>query len=181
MKKRIGIAVGALIVLCAALLVFLPRLRAPDTPPELSIQADGREIAWTVGKDKWNGVAYDREDTLQACAAQIRDLPELAPRSAVTITFQGTPPDAVRLTEAVVQKSGVRKYDYRLDTELALECSENKASFTLKRNSAALLSSDTADYAPGALCQGYRLFCQWGDNSCEYGFLIRVGAENTPA
>ena len=179
MKKRIGIAVGVLAVLCAALLVFLPRLRAPDTPPALSIQAGGREIAWTVGKDKWNGAVYDREDTLQACAAQAQDFPELAPGSTVTITFQGTPPDSVRLTEAVVQKSGARKYDDRLDAELALECSENSASFILERNSAALLSSDTADYAPGALCQGYRLFCQWGENSCEYGFMIRVG-ENAP-
>jgi hypothetical protein len=50
------------------------------------------------------------------------------------------------------------------------------ASFAIKPNIATSLSSYSGDYLPGNTIKGYRLVVKWGENECEYAFIIRGDA-----
>ena len=50
------------------------------------------------------------------------------------------------------------------------------SSFKLERHWAALLSSSSEDYKNGNTLRGFRLLCTWGENQCEYAFVIRTDA-----
>ena len=41
---------------------------------------------------------------------------------------------------------------------------------------AAMLSSNSKDYEPENTIRGFKLICSWGDNECEYGFIITSDA-----
>ena len=59
---------------------------------------------------------------------------------------------------------------------IPIEFKNGKGSFVLVSNPAALLSSASSDYEPGAIIRGFRLICEWGENECESVFIIRSDA-----
>jgi len=105
------------------------------------------------------------------------DLPYIKNGETVTIVFDSSIPDSVALTEHLLRENGDGKYNIAgMEYEVMLQASDSRASFTIEPNWATALSSDSGDYAPGGTIKGYRLVCSWGDNECEYGFIVRGDA-----
>ena len=142
-------------------------------PPKITITAAGTEIDYTVGLNRWNNTFYDREGTFQTImkGKAKTDLPYVKLNTELHIEFKGTTPDSVKLEDHILNADGNMKYK-EIQT-IPIEFKNDKGSFILVSNPAALLSSDSSDYEPGASIRGFRLICKWDENECEYAFIIR--------
>ncbi|MFA7674416.1 MAG: hypothetical protein WCY62_11250, partial [Clostridia bacterium] len=74
------------------------------------------------------------------------------------------------LTDCCLDEDGTQRFYYTQDIEL--EFIGKKASFSLLENMATLVSSIPSDYEAGSQIRGFRMTCKWGDNECEYAFVV---------
>lgn len=147
-------------------------------PPGIEIRAAGLEIDYIVALNQWRGVVYDREDTFQAIMKDRRktDLPYIQQGKEFVIEFNGTVPDSAELQDHILDAEGNVKYTQREIRTYPIEFKNKRGSFVLSSHPAAFLSSNSSDYEPGASVRGFRLLCRWGENECEYAFIIRTTA-----
>lgn len=159
-------ALFLLILAVAALLLLLKYASASlfsKDPANITLTAeDGVQLSWIVEKNVWHGVEYDREHTF-VCYEKEGLLPsQIDGGSAVTITINGTVPDWVTLREYALRSNEQSIYgDISLLGELDFYFSGKSGSFTLP-------ASD------GGSVRGYLLTCTWGENTCEYGFVVQL-------
>lgn len=147
-------------------------------PPEIIIMADDTQIGYVVGLNKWNRAVYDRENTFETIMKEESkiEIPYIKSGTIIEIKVKGRVPDTVELRDSVLNESGVIKYTTREDITIPFTFSNRKGAFMLEMNPAVFLSSNSEDYLPGKTIRGFRLTCSWGDNQCEYGFIIRTDA-----
>lgn len=145
-------------------------------PPEISITAGNKEIVYVVGLNKWDGAIYDREDTFHTIMKKTSavELPYIQLGETIQIVFRGTAPGTIKLKDYILRENGDLKYAEKVAKEIPIELKNAKATFKLDAHMASFLSSHTKDYEPGKTIRGLRLTCGWGDNECEYGFIIRT-------
>ncbi|MGF7047690.1 hypothetical protein J2T13_002195 [Paenibacillus sp. DS2015] len=176
MKKRLLLSVFVLLFIL--LYGCSNTSNTMSEPPEIRITAGDMEIASVVGLNQWNGSIYDREDTFHTSMKEksVADVPYLQLNQEIQIEFKGTAPDQFELREYIVDASGSIKYTEKETKSIPFKYYNNTPSFILGPNPAAALSSDSADYEPGATIRGFRLNCIWGDNESEYAFIIRTDA-----
>ena len=168
-----------LIVIMAFLFVLAACSSANLTqPPEVQITVNGVVIEYVTAKNVWNGAIFDRLPTLwiYANTFNIQDAPYFELGSIVQIEFLSDMPDSVKLYEYVIDYDGQSRYSVSVDA-VSLQFTDNKTEFKLETNIMALLSSYSGDYEPGNIVRGFILLCRWGDNSAEYGFVIRSDAK----
>ena len=160
---------------------------APNEPPNALVQSGDKTIEWAVGKNKWEGFICDRSDNFQSLmdGKTIEDLEYVKDGEQVSFKLAGVAPDKMTLTEYLLVENGNEKYNL-VCMEYDLHYNAFNARFnpfgpsgfmfTVKPNVATVLSSSSEDYEPGNTIKGYRLVCTWGDNECEYSFIIRGDA-----
>ena len=177
MMKKVALLIA---ILAFTFLAFSGcKAQEPEAFPAIKVSSGGVEISTVIGKNRLNGAVYDREPTLRhlmsRCAPS--DLVHVQNGETIAITFEGTAPDTATLTEHIINADGSMKYESEYSgTVIDIVFTDGKGSFTLEPNFATVLSSDGADYAPGATLKGYRLTCDFGDDQCEYAFAIRSDA-----
>lgn len=168
MKKR-NIIIGSILfilLLAGGLFVFLKK-SAPAEPPEIRVTVAGKEIPCELGKNKWKGAVYDRLDVLYAFLRDYseNDISQFQYGDTVEIEFLGKEPETFKLFEESVNVGGdlINPDDRK---EIPIELKDHKASF--------VLSEDTRTNDEIEKLHGFRLMCCWGENSCEYGFVICI-------
>ncbi len=178
-RRIIVVAVALVVVLSVGFAVS--RSTSPKEPPKIIIQYDGNEINWIVGKNKWNGSIYDREDNFKLIMSGTTtgELPYIKNGEDILIQLEGDVPDSAMLSEYILRENGEVKYNMGTSYNLRFGILNRKGDFTLLPNPNTLLSSYSGDYVPGNTIKGYRLVCTWGGNECEYGFIIRSDAAFT--
>ena len=176
-----------MLLLSAVLLLVSAGCRAePETSkqgknqaPAISVTAEEITIPSTYGLNQWDGSVYDREDTflsLMSPVQDIKDLPNIRLHQTIRIELDGAAPDSYTLTDQILTKEGKLRYGNAATQDVPITFSGSHCEFELLPNYAASLSSNVKDYEPGATIRGFRLTCSWGDNECEYAFVLRTNA-----
>ncbi|MDF2522225.1 MAG: hypothetical protein K0R84_2853 [Clostridia bacterium] len=151
-------------------------LKPPDEPPEITITIGDREIEYIAAKNEWNGAEYDREDTFRTILAPDSDIevPYIIIGEIAEVSFENNPPEDFYILDMIINKDGSRMYDNRVTEEIPVELKDGKCSFEIKKNMASLLSSY---YEPNKKdLRGIRMIASWGENECEYAFVIKTDA-----
>ncbi|MEK4509024.1 hypothetical protein [Paenibacillus sp. FSL K6-2524] len=170
------------LVLSSLLVVFITLLSGCNNkleePPEIVITTGDTEIEYVVGLNQWNGAKYDREGTFQTIMREksASELPYIKKNAEFHIEFKGAAPDSIEMLDYVLDASGDIKYTEKEIKVVPFELENKKGSFVLDTNLATGLSSNSADYEPGASIRGFQLNCTWGENESEYAFIIRSDA-----
>jgi hypothetical protein len=175
---------SALFLLFLPAIAFLMALSGcnPSEPPKLKITAGDSELLYVVGLDEWNGNTYSSGDNFTFIMQDnsLSDLPRVALGETISIEFDGKAPDSVKLTDHVLASDGTHTFTvekangthtFAVESTIDIAFSKGKGSFTLGKNWTAALGS--SDDMPDASIRGFRLVCTWGDNECEYAFIIR--------
>jgi hypothetical protein len=153
-----------------------------DGPPSVRILSGNTPIGWVVGKNVWDGAAFEHNATFQSIMSgtSFEELPYIRNGETITIGFRSSVPDSATLTEYLLRENGDMRYSISgMEYDVTLEPNHNRASFRIQPNWATGLSSYSGDYAPGNTIKGYRLVVAWGGNECEYLFIIRGDAAIT--
>lgn len=146
-------------------------------PPAIQVTANGTDIPTAVGLNIWNGAIYDRIGTFQMIAHAHSEFPYIALGTQIEIRLDGEMPDQYELCDYVLTADGSFKYETYVSLDpIPFELADGAGSFKLPGNVMTMLSSNSADYEQGASIRGFMLTCFWGENSCEYGFMLRTDA-----
>ena len=148
-------------------------------PPKILITSEDKEIHYVIGLNQWNGSIYDREDTFQTIMKKDSgiEVTYIKLGETIQIQFIGTAPDKLQLEDCILKEDGMPKYTEKEVNEIPVKLTNGKLTFKLDAHMAAMLSSNSKDYEPGNTIRGFRLICNWDNNECEYGFVIRTDAK----
>ena len=133
-------------------------------------EGEALSLPWTVGLNQWDSVAYDREDVLVSLmkdqtAAAVPQLPE---GTTLELDLAQRVPDEAVLMVLVLNEDGSVLEEGEAQTETP-EAAETGSRLTIE-----VQRPDGQDAQSGELLLGYRLRCRWQENSCEYGWVLRV-------
>ncbi|MDD3752030.1 MAG: hypothetical protein PHU60_08300 [Tissierellia bacterium] len=167
MKKTMFLSVMILI-----LTFFSAGCWAVKEPPDISISIDNKEIDYVSAKNKWDGTAYDREDTFVTIFKEQRDIPIFENGSIAEITFNSNPPAEFKIMDILIDENGKQIYTDKEIINIPVELIDGKCSFEIEKHLASSLSSY---YEPGKKdIRGFRMIASWGENECEYAFVIKT-------
>jgi len=141
-------------------------------PPELVIKIGDKEIEYISAKNKWNGSIYDREDTFVTILKEQEDIPFFENSSIVEIAFKSNPPDKFTVSEILIDKNGRQIYTNKEIKNVPVELVGGKYVIEIEYHFASALSSY---YEPNKQeLRGFRMIASWGENECEYAFVIKT-------
>lgn len=139
------------------------------------VEGGGTEIFCMAGLNQWNGLAYDRSDSFKDLAAMDREIPYLEAGETVKLRFtEEGMPNTWSLYDYVLNEEGKETYRNVSPDQIVLLFEQGTASFELEHHHAEVLDSSLGNYGEGNLIRGFKLICTWGDNECEYAWLIRT-------
>lgn len=177
MKKVI--ILRKLIFLFVIILVFTALLigctsNSIKDPPKISIFIDDKEIEYITAKNKWNGYYYDREDSLVTILKEQKDIPVIPYGSIVEIAFITNPPDKFNVSDILIDENGRQIYTEKEIKNIPVELKKGKCSFEIERHFATSLSSYYYNDPDKKDIRGFRMIASWGENECEYTFVIKT-------
>ena len=163
------------IVLLSLLLYGCTSQQLPEEPPEISIAIGDIEIEYVVGKNKWDNKIFDREDTFQTILKNGSgiEIPYIEAGEIATINFMNYSPSSIKIYDILIDEGGRPIYTDREAISIPVKIIDAKCSFEINKHMASYLSSV---YIEGqTYLRGYRIIASWGENECEYGFIINTG------
>lgn len=87
------------------------------------------------------------------------------------INFKDNTPDKFAISDILIDKNGNKKYLTPIISN-SFELKDGKCSFEIKRNIEIGLDSY---YVPNmTYFRGFRMTASWGENECEYAFIIKT-------
>lgn len=154
-----------LLVFFVALLVLLLRgcgSLFTKEPPNITITAEDATVNYIMEKNTWNGAVYDHLDPFYCYGRDIVTPSQAAAGEAVSIRMAGDLPDQVTFTEYALEADDHSPYgSVQLLEEHDFYFSGVTGSFLLPE--------------PGEHpVRGYLLSCSWGENTCEYAFVLQI-------
>ncbi len=151
-------------------------------PPEISLSSDGEKIGYIVGLNTWNGASCNREDSFKTIMKKDSgiNIPYILLNKKINLEFMGAVPDKYELTDYILLPDGTAKYTESEIKIIPFQLEDNKGSFPLEQNFAAFLSYDMKDYEMGKSIRGFKLNCTFGENTCEYAFVVWSDAKEYP-
>lgn len=146
--------------------------KSSEEPPKLTITIDDKQLDYVVAKNQWDGAEYDREDTFQAILKKEIEIPYIELGSKATISFINNPPREFSISDIIIDENGRQRYTSKEIMNIPIKLKDGKGSFKIKKHMASGLSSY---YVEGKTdIRGFRLTAAWGENECEYAFIIRT-------
>ncbi len=167
-------AIIILIFLIAIVAIGCTSLNLLDEPAELSITIGDKKIEYVVGKNIWNGAIFDREDTFQTILKQSSgiEIPIIDIDEFATIKFINNTPDKITVYDILIDENGNQIYTDNSTAIIPVKLNNNQCTFKISKHIASYLSSyyehNQINY------RGFRVVANWGENECEYGFIIRT-------
>lgn len=163
-----------IILLAAIMMAGCTYQKSYQEPPELLISVEEKEeLQYIIAKNQWNGAKYDREDTFKTIMKEGSgiDVSSIEIGKTVVISFKNNPPDKFILYDILIDEKGEQIYSDKEIEIVPVEIKDNKCSFKIGGHYASSLSSTYEENKMDI--RGYRMIASWGDNECEYAFIIK--------
>ena len=162
----------ALALLMSILMIACTSTESLQEPPKLTITIDDKQLDYVVAKNQWDGAKYDREDTFQSILKKKSEIPYIELGSKATISFTNDSPSEFSISDILIDENGKQRYTDKEIINIPIKLKDGKGSFEIKKHMASGLSSY---YVEGKTdIRGFRLTAAWGENECEYAFIIRT-------
>jgi hypothetical protein len=171
--KKLIVAI-TLVLLMSILMIGCATTKPTQEPSKLTITVGEKQLDYIVAKNKWNGAMYDREDTFQTILKKDSksEIPYIEIGNTAIISFMNNPPSKFTIKDILIDENGNQIYSDKLIIDIPVELKDGKASFEIEKHLASGLSSY---YVEGKTdIRGFRMIATWGENECEYAFIIRT-------
>ena len=171
--KKLVVAI-TLVLLMNILMIGCAATTPPQEPPKLTLTIGEKQLHYVVAKNQWNGAEYDREGTFQTILKKgsESEIPYIKIGDTATISFTNNPPSKFTIKDILIDENGNQRYSDKEIINIPVELKDGKVSFQIKKHFASGLSSY---YVEGKTdIRGFRMTATWGENECEYAFIIRT-------
>lgn len=163
-----------LVLLMGSLIIGCSTLKPPQEPPKLTITIGDKKLDYVVGKNQWNGSIYDREGAFQTILKKGSkiEIPYIEIGNTAIISFANNPPEKFTIEDILIDDNGKQRYSDKERINIPVELKYGKCSFEINKN---LASGFNLYYIEGKTdIRGFRMIATWGENECEYAFIIRT-------
>jgi hypothetical protein len=149
--------------------------KSPQEPPEIAITIGDKKIEYFVAKNEWDNAKYDREDTFKSILKEVKEeeIPYINIGETVTINFRSNSPKEFIVYDILIAKNGNQIFT-NLKENVAYKKNKGNYSFEIKKNMASVLSSYYEENKKDI--RGFRMIAKWGQDECEYAFVIKTDA-----
>ena len=172
--KRLMLLISLVIIL-TGVIVGCDSSSFMQEPPELTISIGDKQLDYVVAKNKWDGNIFDREDIFISIIKNQNEIPIFENGSIVEICFKTNPPDKFTISDILIDVKGRQIYTDKEIKNIPIELNNGKCTFEIEKHFASGLSSY---YEPNKKdIRGYRMIASWGENECEYAFIINTYAK----
>lgn len=156
-----------LLVFMLSLLALLLRSLASQTtsgPPDITVKVGEQQLGWVVRTEAWKGTEYQEDPVFRAYGRDIVMPSQAAAGETVSVSINAAP-DEVTLKE----------YALSADEGSPFGSAEflREHVFYFTGRSGTFLLPEPGD----SPVRGYVLSCAWGEDRCEYGFVIQITPE----
>ena len=171
--KKIKVTI-IFMILIILLFIVCTSEKSPKEPPNITITIGDKEIKYIIAKNQWDGAKYDREDTFKTILKKDSeaDISYIEIGKTVVISFNNYPPTKFTVYDILIDKNGNQMYSNKEITNVPIELKKGKYSFEVKKHPASFLSSKHEENKIDI--RGFRIIASWGENECEYAFIIRT-------
>jgi len=162
------------ILLTATLIIVYTSKKISKDPPELEITIGDKKIEYITSKNQWDGTIYDRSCALKTIMKEDSNIetPYIEIGKTAMISFKNNPPSKFTISDILIDENGKQMYSDKVIINIPVELKDGKCSFEIKKHFASALSSvyveNKIDY------RGFKMIASWGENECEYAFIIRT-------
>lgn len=173
--KKLKVAFSLIFIVCISVIgYFYISVMLPIEPPEVTIMIGDEYLDYIIGKNQWHGTKYDREDTFQTIMknTSASELPYIKVGSTATIQFKKHPPVKVTISDILITEDGNQIYTNKETVNIPVKLKNGKTSFEIQHHWATALSSYYVKDKTNI--RGFRIVATWGQNECEYAFIIRT-------
>lgn len=147
--------------------------KSHQEPPEVKITIEGKQMGLIISKNQWNGVKYDREDTLKTILNNgLERVPYINVGSTATVSFSNNPPNKLTVSDILIDNNGNPIYTQNEIVNIPVELKDGKCSFQIIKHFASSLSSYYVESKMNI--RALKMTASWGENECEYTFIIRT-------
>lgn len=162
------------IAICSLLISGCTAKNMPTEPPDIHISIDEKSVnsGWSI--IKWDGTVYEKSDQLTNFIQDSKE-PEISYfeiGKLVEISFSVNPPDKILITSTLLTEGGGQLYTDKEILNIATDYKNGNCKFEIPMHPASALSSLALEGKTDI--QGYRILASWGENECEYVFVIRT-------
>lgn len=172
MKRK---SIFILLILLIIISIMGCNQKTPKEPPGILITIGDKEIEYVIGKNKWDGAIFDREDTFQTILRKDSgiEIPFIEIGEIGTIDFKENIPTDLKIWDVLIDENGEKIYNDEVIMDVPIVIQGGKYSFEIEQHMASYLSSL---YEEGkSYFRGFRVITAWDENECEYGFVIETG------
>lgn len=171
--KKIKVVI-IFIILTNLLFIVCTSEKSSKEPPKITVTIGDKEIKYIIAKNQWDGAKYDREDTFKTILKKDSEADTLYIEIGKTavISFNNYPPTKFTVSDILIDKNGNQMYSNKVITNIPVELEKGKCSFEIKKHPASFLSSKHEENKIDI--RGFRITASWGENECEYAFVIRT-------
>lgn len=178
--KKLALGIVLSIIVIAVIWVLIPQMsNIPKEIPNISISIGDHNVPYVSNPNVWNRKAYDRKDLFKTILDKSSDteIPYIRLDKIVKVDFGKNPPEKIEILDSLINEFGNLRFAEKVSIiSIIPNINGGEYSFELKKTMASALSSDTFSYQPGNTLRGYRILCSWGNNKCEYAFVIKTDA-----
>ena len=162
------------------LLVGFPVLNAGcgGEVPQPTMEASEGEIICTVPESTDTAAENTGEDAEASWREYLEEygdeLVYVELNEPVTLSFEGEQPEELEIRDSIIDENGALRYQERVTELRAFTWDEEQQAYTIyiPGHFGSMLSSDSADYEPGACLRGMEIHYQW--NGEEYTSLLAL-------
>lgn len=148
----------------------------PNEPPDIQVIAGAKEINWGWTILKWDSQEPPSANPLKDFVTDdsIKEAPYIEIGKIIDVAFSSNPPESITVTETLLDEQGNLKYTEKETVEIPVELNNGNFSITIADHPASALNSFYEDNKKDL--RGYRMTATWGDNVCQYVFIIKTDA-----
>ena len=156
-----------------------------DAPPMIEIFIKEESISYAFGVNSWNGIQVKRLSTGELFMEWKTPLKAVGKNEVITIKFPKNPPEKIQfqemnLTTGLREKTLLDRQGY--ENLLAMNPTERKSGGYGVQLVSDYQISEIGEGEYQIICKEnpeksirqISITCHWGENSCEYSFIIEV-------
>jgi hypothetical protein len=151
------------------LVVFVGCSNNMKEPPHITITISDIDLGYT--SRIWDGQDYLRIN-YKPSLLESKDIPYIDIGSTAKVVFKSNPPDELKIVDLLIDEEGKQIYTDKEIMEVPVSLNVDTYSFKIDKNMASMLSSK---YEPDKMIlRQFNMIASWGDNKCEYVFVIKT-------
>lgn len=144
-----------------------------EHPPDIEILLNNNKINYEIDEIEWNGQTDNKKDVINNIL--LEDIPTVNIGESLQINFKSDPPRQATLYDGLINLINSEQYEQCPIQGIWDEYNngDGELNYVIESHIAYSEKNIPNNFKNGNNIRVFRLYCSWGENNCEYVFLLK--------